>query len=322
MSEKIYGWLLKLYPVSFRVEYGASVMQLFRDRLQAERGIFQKLRLWIDVIADLAVSIPREHWRPKPALQKVGEFRLSEEAVTALCRGRIVLPAVSFYVFLVLGVTAGWLGNSFHLLLLTAYLPLAILGIGVFRDFGELKRRWRSYELILEPDRVQQRQHGHDLTLSRSEIIKINESQHHLHIIGISGARPMTILVPASLTGYQQVREHVSHWMPLSQRRELWLSDPRPVLGGLVALLPAVLLVRSLHWFLAVAGIYYGMILLLIAMNVVRPPRNSGLTPRPLGWELPPPQDMWRRFKHICRWPPIPILILLPIVRALIPIPN
>src|SRR5215469_1638825 len=65
MSEKIYAWMLKLYPAHFRQEYEASAMQLFRDRLRAERGVFRRLRFWLDVIADLAVSLPREHWRAR-----------------------------------------------------------------------------------------------------------------------------------------------------------------------------------------------------------------------------------------------------------------
>jgi hypothetical protein len=71
MSEKIYGWLLKLYPACFRRDYGSSAIQLFRDRIRDERGILQQCRLWFDVISDLAVSVPSEHLRrsvaePKP----------------------------------------------------------------------------------------------------------------------------------------------------------------------------------------------------------------------------------------------------------------
>jgi Clp amino terminal domain, pathogenicity island component len=63
MSEKIYAWMLKLYPARFRQEYEVSAMQLFRDRLRAERGFSRRLRFWLDVIADFVVSLPREHWR-------------------------------------------------------------------------------------------------------------------------------------------------------------------------------------------------------------------------------------------------------------------
>jgi hypothetical protein len=83
-----------------------------------------------------------------------------------------------------------------------------------------------------------------------------------------------------------------------------------------------MLLVRSLHWFLVVAVVYYGMILIELIMNVVRPPRNSGLTPRRRGLDLPPAAYMWRRFNHECRQLPMLALIILPIVRAMVAMPH
>jgi hypothetical protein len=117
MSEKIYGWLLKLYPVRFREEYAASMLQLFRDRLQAEQGGFRQLRFLLDMMIDLSISIPREHRRqnaPAPALEGL---RLSEEAVTSMTKRRAILPAVCVCVFVLVGFTAGWLGNSERVLL-------------------------------------------------------------------------------------------------------------------------------------------------------------------------------------------------------------
>ena len=317
MSEKLYGWLLKLYPARFRAEYGTAVMQLFRDRLRDERGIFGRFRLWLDVIADLAISIPREHWRPNPAQSTVGGYRLSEEAVAAMWKRSAAAPAVFVVIFVVLGLTVALLGNSPRALVFAADLPLAIVGMIWFRSVTRFKRRWRSYELIVGADRIQQKQHGRDQTVLRSEIVKVNESQHELHVIGFRAGRPMVIQIPAGLIGYQQVRDEVSQWAPHSQRRELWLSDPMLVLGGLVALLPALLLVRSLHWFVIVAAVYYGLVVLLVLMNVVRPPRNSGLTPRRRGWNIPPAAYMWRRLKHQCRWLlPLICVIVLPLVRV------
>lgn len=96
MSEKIYAWLLKLYPSGFRRDYGASAMQLFRDRLQAERGFSQRLRFWLDVIADLAVSFPREHWRQNPVHPAAGGHCLSAEAVTTTKIDRLRRAEVMF----------------------------------------------------------------------------------------------------------------------------------------------------------------------------------------------------------------------------------
>jgi len=67
MSEKIYALLLRLYPSRFRAEYGEEALQLFRDRARDERGFFPTLRLWLDLLADLAISVPSEYFHAQPA---------------------------------------------------------------------------------------------------------------------------------------------------------------------------------------------------------------------------------------------------------------
>jgi Peptidase family S41/N-terminal domain of Peptidase_S41 in eukaryotic IRBP len=68
MSEKIYAWLLRLYPSRFRREYGEEALQLFRDRARDEPGIYGKTRLWLDLLIDLAISVPAQyiHLQPSP----------------------------------------------------------------------------------------------------------------------------------------------------------------------------------------------------------------------------------------------------------------
>ena len=68
MSEKIYAWLLRLYPSHFREAYGNEALQLFRDRTRDEKGFFPGLRLWLDLLADLAVSLPHAYWHVQPGL--------------------------------------------------------------------------------------------------------------------------------------------------------------------------------------------------------------------------------------------------------------
>jgi len=68
MSEKIYGWLLRLYPSRFRETYGEEALQFFRDRARGERGFVPRLRLWFDLLADFALSMPREYFRVQPEL--------------------------------------------------------------------------------------------------------------------------------------------------------------------------------------------------------------------------------------------------------------
>ena len=84
MSEKIYAWLLRLYPSGFREIYGAEALQLFRDRARDETGLVPRLRFWLDLLFDLAVSIPRAHrFAPAtPTRQCCGgppSFRVLEE---------------------------------------------------------------------------------------------------------------------------------------------------------------------------------------------------------------------------------------------------
>jgi Peptidase family S41 len=68
MSEKIYAWLVRLYPPHFRENYGDEALQLLRDRARDETGFFRTLRLWLDLLTDLAISIPREYRSVRPAL--------------------------------------------------------------------------------------------------------------------------------------------------------------------------------------------------------------------------------------------------------------
>ena len=67
MSEKLYSWLLRLYPARFREAYGEEALQLFRDRLHDEPGLLLRLRLWLDLISDFALSLPRQYRRVQPA---------------------------------------------------------------------------------------------------------------------------------------------------------------------------------------------------------------------------------------------------------------
>ena len=68
MSEKLYTLLLRLYPAAFRREYGDAALQLFRDRLRDERGFLPRLRLWLDLLVDLGLSLPPEYRRAPSAL--------------------------------------------------------------------------------------------------------------------------------------------------------------------------------------------------------------------------------------------------------------
>jgi hypothetical protein len=61
MSEKLYSLLLKLYPNHFRRAYGDEALRLVLDRARDEKGFLCRLRLWLDLLVDLAISLPREY---------------------------------------------------------------------------------------------------------------------------------------------------------------------------------------------------------------------------------------------------------------------
>jgi hypothetical protein len=131
MSEKIYIWLLTLYPAAFRDEYGVAALQLFRDRLHAERGVLARCRLCFDMIVDLAVSIPREYGRPgRHSEPQPGLYRFSEEAIAARMnswKSRLTVM-LYFYASVLLGAGIGWVGRAPRPALLVTYGLLAVFG--------------------------------------------------------------------------------------------------------------------------------------------------------------------------------------------------
>ena len=107
MSERLYEFLLKLYPDHFRRTYGDEALRLVRDRARSEKGFLSGVRLWLDLLLDLAKSLPREYSNPPTTAIVVahplhGErsFQLLAQPSlnpTRLCLGG-TLSAVSFWV--------------------------------------------------------------------------------------------------------------------------------------------------------------------------------------------------------------------------------
>jgi len=104
MSEKLYQFLLKLYPEHFRRTYGDEALRLVRDRARIEKGFLARLRLWLDLLWDLAISLPREYGNPPTtrvaAAQLVNGQRsfqlLAEPSLnpTLLCLGGMLSAAL------------------------------------------------------------------------------------------------------------------------------------------------------------------------------------------------------------------------------------
>ncbi len=68
MSERLLAVLSALYPTAFRREFGEECKQLVRDRLRDERGPAAQVRLWLDLLRDCVLGVPRLHIAARPAL--------------------------------------------------------------------------------------------------------------------------------------------------------------------------------------------------------------------------------------------------------------
>ena len=88
MSEKIFTYLLRLYPSRFSEEYKEEAIQLYRDLRRHEPGPFRRMRLWVNLLTDLVLGLPqayRNTYVPAAAspvaqgAQGLPMFRLLEE---------------------------------------------------------------------------------------------------------------------------------------------------------------------------------------------------------------------------------------------------
>src|SRR5262249_16097978 len=124
MSEKIYACMLKLYPLRFRERYQSAAIQLFCDRLHAERGFLRRLRLWLDILGDLAISLPQEH-------------RRGEQGVTVATAGHYSTGVPAFQTLETAGPRVGALvhGGVLSLAIFSA-ISLAITTGGRARPLG------------------------------------------------------------------------------------------------------------------------------------------------------------------------------------------
>lgn len=60
MFEKIYARALRVVAPRFHAVYGEQAIQLVRDRWRDEQGVVSKVRLWLDLLADLAAAAIRD----------------------------------------------------------------------------------------------------------------------------------------------------------------------------------------------------------------------------------------------------------------------
>jgi hypothetical protein len=256
MSERIYGWLLTLYPRRFRQEYGEAMRQVFRDRLKTEN----LLALWAEVLRDLAVSVPREHCRPRqPAATPTG-FTLSEEAIQQLVKRSNDRPnLLGSAVTLMLGGVVGLLGHAQPWPLLSILVALLVIHLMLtIRKRMRRRQRWKDFEVTLETDRIIVKQSGATRTLLKSDIKRLMEMPGFGLLIEPRGPNGQ-VLLPRLLTGYPEVRETLLTWAPVEtppdfDRRHAWLF--KYVRGNFFSTAYVLaLLVRSPYYLYPLTGI-------------------------------------------------------------------
>ena len=94
-SVGVYQLLLNMYPTQFRQEYGADMLQVFRDcclRAFHHGGKIGILKLWIITLLDFLRSVLTEH------MQK--EIDMSKSSFIRLSGWSLILGAVTFSLFL------------------------------------------------------------------------------------------------------------------------------------------------------------------------------------------------------------------------------
>lgn len=72
-SERIYSWLVRLYPSPFRAEFGNAMKQVFRDQcLDAveRKGTLGLMTIWLRVLPDFVWTCPKEHLVALPTLPR------------------------------------------------------------------------------------------------------------------------------------------------------------------------------------------------------------------------------------------------------------
>jgi hypothetical protein len=205
MAERLYSLLLRLYPRGFRRRYADEMMRVFRERLRDERAV----RVWVDVLADAAVSIPRQHFRarrPHPMLPP-SAAPLKRAVLVNLSRSFLAGSGISISIF------AAFFPNGRLLAVLLALICLALLA-----RTCQKARVVKTYRIDLGDDYVTVACDAigiAPLTLTRGEVTGLRVFQH----IGmrVHASDPSRDLwVPSSAPAYAEARQRLSQWAPVS----------------------------------------------------------------------------------------------------------
>jgi hypothetical protein len=257
MSDAVFRFLLKLYPRRFRAEYGDAMRLLFHDRMNAETGFIARLRLWMDLLRDLVISVPREHQRsPRFASAGSERYRISEEGLREMGRNHR-RRLLSVFFALAVGFLIASFGHANRWQICVVYGLATLFTIALLRKVESSTHHWRDYELILKEDGIQQTGHsGLTLKLQKTEIVSVFETGDLGLAIQGQDLRK-SIWVPSVLSGYDDLRARLREWTPIEKTPSLGNQQvPHSIVFNkwTVAIYPAALLVQSPYFAIPLAA--------------------------------------------------------------------
>jgi putative ABC transport system permease protein len=150
-----YRALLRLYPLSFRAEYGCEMSAIFASRLADARGVRERVALWGEALFDIISSAPAAHW---DLLRQ--DLRI---AVRSLRRSPGFTLAAVLVAALGVGATTIAVGLADHVLVRPMPFPQADRLVKLYQDqsfrgysrmelspsnFLDWKRESRSFERV------------------------------------------------------------------------------------------------------------------------------------------------------------------------------
>lgn len=175
------------------------------------------------------------------------EFKLGEAAFVQMRRAAMfrVLPIMT----LAAGA-GGFVGRqrtevSTGLMVMVSALLLAILGVSMWRGFRLQVRRLQSYRIAISPVGISCTQDGvQDVIIPAAAITRVTElSGKRLTVYGQTSRQ--VIAIPASVDGFDDVRQALASWHHIEPVEESALSRAGSTIAGVATIAAFVLVFAS-----------------------------------------------------------------------------
>jgi hypothetical protein len=206
MSERLYRWALRLYPRTFRERYADEMTRVLLERLRHERAV----RVWMDVICDLAVSIPRQHLHPQ--LSRPPQWQDSMPSVVpALVTSFVLGIAVSVRIFLL------FVKNP----LLALFLDGAIVVLFALVIWRKTIIRRAKAGLRIEATAGALTVLQNDMALQTLRREDVSGAEQLMLGLRIRSSGAGELFVPRGMTGYDAARQNVAGWVRIAETATL-----------------------------------------------------------------------------------------------------